>query len=209
MVVSPLVLGAHGRYRSGDIRRPGLLSLPLASEIAVYSQRTTMDAVVSLDAFGRRRSVMTHDGGLRLRMQRVLRAPRSAVFHALTDPQELAKWFGPDGYTIPRVESDLRPGGGYRIAMQPPEGDLFYLVGEFLEVAPPERLSYTFRWEDPDPEDRETVVTLSLREVDGNSTELGFVQGDFATERRQALHEEGWTQSFGKLEELLSSAALA
>jgi uncharacterized protein YndB with AHSA1/START domain len=168
-----------------------------------------MGAVINLDAFDRRRLVMTHDGGLRLHMQRVLRAPRSVVFQALTEPQELAKWWGPDGFTIPRVKSDLRPGGGYRIAMQPPEGDLFYLVGEFLEVDPPQRLSYTFRWEDPDPEDRETMVTLSLRDIDDESTELDFTQGGFATERRQALHDEGWAQSFGKLEQLLSSAAPA
>lgn len=93
--------------------------------------------------------------------------------------------------------------------MQPPEGDLFYLVGEFLEVDPPARLSYTFRWEDPDPEDRETVVTLSLRDIGGMWAELAVSQGYFATERRQALHEEGWTQSLDKLEELMSSAASA
>ncbi|QWA21998.1 SRPBCC domain-containing protein [Streptomyces sp. JCM17656] len=153
--------------------------------------------------------MMTHDGGLRLHLQRVFRARRPVVFRALTEPLELTKWWGPDGFVITSVESDLRPGGGYRIAMQPPEGDLFYLVGEFLEVDPPARLSYTFRWEDPDPEDRETVVTLSLRDVGGTRAELAISQGDFATERRQALHEEGWTQSLNKLEELMSSAASA
>ncbi|MFF0731969.1 SRPBCC domain-containing protein [Streptomyces chartreusis] len=162
--------------------------------------------LVDLGAFGWRRFAMTHDGGLRLHLQRVLRAPRSVVFRALTEPQELAKWWGPDGFTIPSVESDLRPGGRYRIAMQPPEGDLFYLVGEFVEADAPERLSYTFRWEDPDPEDRETVVTLSLRDIGGTQAELVISQGDFATEARLALHEEGWTQSLNKLEELVSSA---
>ncbi|TPQ18646.1 SRPBCC domain-containing protein [Streptomyces sporangiiformans] len=151
--------------------------------------------------------MMTHDGELRLHLQRVLRAPRSVVFRALTEPQELTKWWGPDGFAIPSVESDLRPGGSYRIAMQPPEGDLFYLAGEFVEVDPPERLSYTFRWEDPDPEDRETVVKLSLRDIGAARAELVLSQGDFATERRQALHEEGWTQSLDKLEELMSSYA--
>ncbi|MDQ0945696.1 SRPBCC domain-containing protein [Streptomyces sp. V1I1] len=151
---------------------------------------------------------MTREGGLRLRMRRVLiGAPLSVVFRALTEPQELSKWWGPDGFTIPSVESELRPGGGYRIAMQPPEGELFYLAGEFREVAPPERLSYTFRWEDPDPEDQETVVTLSLRELGATSSELVLTQGDFATERRRALHEEGWAQGLDKLEALVSSAA--
>lgn len=168
-----------------------------------------MSVVVNLGAFGWRRFVMTHDGRLRLHLQRVLRAPRSVVFRALTEPQELAKWWGPDGFAIPSVESDLRPGGSYRVAMQPPEGDRFYLVGEFLEVDPPEHLSYTFRWEDPDPEDRETMVALSLRDIDGTRAELVLSQGDFATERRQALHVEGWTQSLNKLEELMSSAASA
>ncbi|GAA2746266.1 SRPBCC domain-containing protein [Kitasatospora cinereorecta] len=147
---------------------------------------------------------MAHEGELRLHARRVLRAPRSAVFRALTDPGDLAEWFGPDGFTIPGVQSDLRPGGGYRIAMQPPEGDMFHLVGEFLEVDPPERLSYTFRWEDPDPEDRETVVTLALRDLGGTVTELVLTQGDFATERRRALHDEGWAQSMDKLEKLMS-----
>jgi uncharacterized protein YndB with AHSA1/START domain len=151
---------------------------------------------------------MTREGGLRLRMRRVLiGAPLSVVFRALTEPQELSKWWGPDGFTIPSVESELRPGGGYRIAMQPPEGELFYLAGEFREVAPPERLFYTFRWEDPDPEDQETVVTLSLRELGATSSELVLTQGDFATERRRALHEEGWAQGLDKLEALVSSAA--
>jgi uncharacterized protein YndB with AHSA1/START domain len=179
----------------------------VTGEIVDQGGSNTIGAVVDLDAFGWRRFVMTHYGGLRLHMQRVLGAPRSVVFRALTETQKLAEWWGPEGFTIPSVESDLRPGGGYRIAMQPPEGDLFYLVGEFLEVTSPELLSYTFRWEDPDPEDRETVVALSLRDLGRASTELVLTQGEFATERRQALHEEGWTQSLNKLEDLVSSAA--
>lgn len=147
---------------------------------------------------------MADGSGLNLEMRRVLGASPAAVFRALSQPQELIKWFGPDGFTIPGAESDLREGGRYRIAMQPPQGDLFYLEGEFLEIDPPERLSYTFRWEDPDPEDRETVVRLALRDLGDASTELIFTQGDFTTERRRALHEGGWTQSLNKLEELVS-----
>jgi uncharacterized protein YndB with AHSA1/START domain len=144
--------------------------------------------------------------GLTLEMTRVLRAPRPIVFRALTDPDELAKWWGPHGFTTPSAEVDLRVGGRYRFAMQPPEGDLFYLTGEFREVDPPARLVYTFRWEDPTPDDRETVVTLLLRDL-GESTELVFTQGAFAAERRRALHEEGWTNGLDRLEKLMSSAA--
>lgn len=145
-------------------------------------------------------------GPLTLAMKRVLRAPRSRVFRALTEPDELAKWWGPRGFTAPSVEVDLRVGGSYRIAMQPPEGEMFYLVGEFREVDPPARLAYTFRWEDPTPDDQETVVTLSLRDL-GDSTELAFTQGAFAAERRRALHEGGWTDGLDRLQALMASEA--
>jgi uncharacterized protein YndB with AHSA1/START domain len=58
---------------------------------------------------------------------------------------------GSSGLTTPAIELDLRVGGRYRFAMQPPEGDLFHLTGEFREVDPPSRLVYTFVWEAPGP----------------------------------------------------------
>jgi len=138
-------------------------------------------------------------------MKRVLPAPRERVFRACTEPDELAEWWGPKGFTAPSVELDLRLGGNYRIAMQPPDGDLFFLSGEFREVDPPAQLAYTFRWEDPDPDDQETVVTLSFGDL-GESTELVFTQRAFATEGRRALHEQGWTDSLDRLHELMSQA---
>lgn len=148
---------------------------------------------------------MTADSGeLTLHLERVLPAPRSLVFRASTEPDELARWWGPKGFTAPGVEVDLRVGGSYRIAMQPPEGGLFHLSGEFREVDPPTRLAYTFRWEEPDPDDRETVVTLSLEDL-GEATGLIVEQGLFATEGRRALHEGGWTEALVRLQALFTS----
>jgi uncharacterized protein YndB with AHSA1/START domain len=140
-------------------------------------------------------------GDLTLELAGVLPAGPPVVFSALSDPEELAKWWGPHGFTAPSVEVDLRVGGSYRIAMQPPDGDLFHLSGEFCEVDPPKKLSYTFRWEEPAPDDQETVVKLTLRDLDG-STELRLIQGPFATEERLSLHRAGWTDAFEKLREL-------
>ena len=145
-------------------------------------------------------------GELDLSMTRLLPAGRAHVFEALTDPDRLAIWWGPKGFTAPSVEVDLRAGGRYRIAMQPPGGDLFHLSGEFIEVDPPGRLAYTFRWEPPDPDDLETVVSISLRDL-GDSTELVLTQRAFATEARRALHDQGWTDSLDRLEELMSRPA--
>lgn len=140
---------------------------------------------------------------MNLHLERVLRAHRAAVFDACTEPEQLAEWWGPRGFTAPSIETDLRVGGSYRIAMQPPDGDPFYLSGAFREVDPPRRLAYTFRWEDPDPDDRETVVTLTLREL-GESTELTLDQGSFATEGRYELHHAGWSDGLERLADVLS-----
>jgi uncharacterized protein YndB with AHSA1/START domain len=143
-------------------------------------------------------------GELNLELTRDLPAARSVVFEAFTDPHELAKWWGPQGFTSPSMEFEPRVGGTYRIEMQPPEGDSFHLTGEFREVDPPSSLAFTFRYEDPDPDDVETVVILSFREL-GESTEVAFTQGRFKTEPRRALHRDGWTDSFDRLEQLLSA----
>jgi uncharacterized protein YndB with AHSA1/START domain len=153
--------------------------------------------------------VTARESGLELRIARVLHAPRADVFRALTDPDELAKWWGPQGFTAPYVDFDPRVGESYRIAMQPPVGELFYLTGEFREVDPPARIVYTFRWEDPTPDDRETVVTLSLRERGADATELDLAQEAFTTEERYALHQGGWSTSLDKLDELVSRSGLS
>lgn len=87
--------------------------------------------------------------------------------------------------------------------MQPPDSELFYLVGEYVDIEPPSRLAYTFRWEEPDPEDQETVVTLTFREH-GESTKLTLDQGPFATEGRYDLHHAGWSDGLERLEVALS-----
>jgi len=141
-----------------------------------------------------------------LQIARALPGAPPRVFALFSAPGELARWWGPAGFTIPGLEFDPSVGKAYRIGMQPPEGDAFYLTGEFREFDPPNRLAYTFRWEDPDPDDVETLVELSFRDL-GDSTEVALKQGPFKTQGRWALHRDGWTDSFDKLEELLSQSA--
>ena len=136
--------------------------------------------------------------GFTLHLGRLLAAPPERVFAACVGPEQLREWWGPAGFTSPQLVLDVRPGGRYRIAMQPPAGDLFHLRGEFIEVESPSRLSYTFVWEEPDPDDRETVVSLSFREVEGG-TKLTLEQGEFATEARFELHRSGWNEGLERL----------
>ncbi len=135
-------------------------------------------------------------------MKRVAPAPAPVVFAALCSASELAKWWGPEGYVVSDLTFGARVGDSYRIEMQPPDGDALHIVGEFREVSPPSRLAYTFAYETPDPDDVETVVTLSLRDG-GDSTQLSLEQGPFGTEARRALHRDGWADSLDKLERLI------
>ena len=139
----------------------------------------------------------------RLELERVLPAERPVVFAAFTEPSVLAKWWGPQGFSVPEMDFAPLPAGRYGIKMQPPEGEPFWLTGEFREVEPPLLLSYTFVWVPPDPDDVETVVVLSFTER-GGSTSVALVQSDFKTDERLELHRAGWTESFDKLEALLA-----
>jgi uncharacterized protein YndB with AHSA1/START domain len=141
-----------------------------------------------------------------LEIERVLPRPPSVVFAAFSDPSKLAKWWGPEGFTTPSLEFPTRVGESYRIEMQPPEGDAFYLTGQFREVDPPARLAYTFEWEEPEDDDVQTLVELSFRDL-GQSTEIALRQGPFKAEARLGLHRDGWTDSFDKLERLVSARA--
>lgn len=195
------------------VRRLILDWLPDAEDVVIdgadhsLALTHTDQVAAAVDSFLRSAvTVADQEGRLILGQERVFDAPRERVFEAVTVPTELAEWWGPHGFTTPDIQLDLRVGGTYRFTMQPPDGEAFHLSGEFLEVDPPDRLSFTFRWDEPDPDDRETVVVLSLRSVDG-ATSVSLSQGEFATEGRLELHRQGWADSFEKLDVLLRTRA--
>ena len=137
-----------------------------------------------------------------LNLRRTFQAPREKVFRAWTDPEELKKWWGPEGYATPSAEVDLRVGGKYRLGMRKlPDGEIFYLSGIYREVRPPERLVYTWRWE-AQPEHGETLVTVEFREV-GDSTEVVLTHERFPTETARDDHNRGWSGCLDRLAKLL------
>lgn len=144
--------------------------------------------------------------GLSLELTCTVEAPPGRVFEALSEPSQVAAWWGPRGFTTPDVSINLNVGGGYRFTMQPPEGGAFHLSGEFLEISPPSSLAYTFRWEEPDPDDVETTVRVTLVKAE-SGTLLSVAQGAFATDARLELHRGGWTDSLERLREFIESRA--
>ena len=141
--------------------------------------------------------------GLRLRLEKMLLVPPERAFAAFVDAEQLRQWWGPAAFTVPGLQFDAVEGTDYRIAMQPPEGDAFHIRGTFRAVEAPHRLAYTFLYEEPDPDDRETLVTLRFEPVE-QGTRVVLDQGPFKTEARWALHRDGWTETLERLEQSLT-----
>ena len=134
----------------------------------------------------------------RLHLEKILLVPRERVFAAFVDAEQLRRWWGPAGFTVPRLEFGAVEGTNYRIAMQPPDGDVFHIRGTFRSVEPPRRLVFTFTYEEPDPDDEETLVTLTF-DATGTGTRVILDQGPFRTTARLELHREGWTDTLQRL----------
>jgi len=137
--------------------------------------------------------------GSQLHLEKILVVPQERVFAAFVDAEELRRWWGPDGFTVQGLQFDAVEGTDYRIAMQPPNGDVFHIRGTFRTVEPPHRLIYTFNYEEPDPDDQETLVTLTF-ESTGGGTRVTVDQGPFKTAARLGLHRDGWTETLERFE---------
>ena len=133
-------------------------------------------------------------------------APPEAVFRALTDPGELARWWGsPDVYRTEDWKVDLRPGGKWSCQARSPEGSS-EVRGEYLAVEPPRLLEYT--WEPSWEQYRKSIVRYTLEKVPGG-TRLSLQHRGLVSEESTRGHAEGWTRVLGWLVERLAVSSAA
>jgi len=146
-------------------------------------------------------------GRIGIQLQRRFRASPERVFQALTQPAALREWWCPPGWIAGEIDLDLRVGGAYRIAMTR-MGDRKQLAvsGRFLEVQPPERLVYTWRWEGAFAEMAETQVTLELQRSE-NETLLVLWHENFADPAIREQHRTGWIAACNRLDRLVTPSA--
>lgn len=136
---------------------------------------------------------------------RILDAPRALVFKAWTEPDRAARWWGPQGFVTLYCKMDVRPGGAFRVCMRSPEGTEHWKQGVYREVVEPERLVFTFAWEDADGRPgHETVVTVTFAEH-GTKTRLTLHQGVFETVAARDSHQSGWTSTVERLADYLAN----
>jgi uncharacterized protein YndB with AHSA1/START domain len=131
-----------------------------------------------------------------LTLKRRLNASPSKVYGAWTDPAQIARWFGPEGAEILRAEADARVGGRYRIIMRTPDGEEHGVSGVYREVAPNEKLVFTWAWRST-PE-RESLVTVAFM-GDDDETLLTLTHEQFFDEAARDRHRSGWSGTLDKL----------
>ena len=138
-------------------------------------------------------------------MTRRFDAPRALVFKAWTDPVHAIRRWGPRHYPAIMLEMDPRPGGRWRGCLKSTDdGSLKPQSGVFREVWSPERLVFTFGWDEPGGRGPETLVTIDFLEEE-SVTLMQFRQGRFNTAPNCEGHRFGWSSTFDRLEEILAA----
>lgn len=153
---------------------------------------------------------------------RIINAPREPVWKAWTDPEHLAKWWGPHGMINPVCEVDLRPGGRYRIVMRDSKGVDYPITGVYEEIVVPERIVSTVNtaehsqeWHDMINRNRpgggkaamEMRWAMTFDEI-GGKTKITIRSHFQSAADLEAFMKtgmgEGWSESLERLEALVS-----
>ena len=140
-----------------------------------------------------------------LKIERVFDAPRSLVFKAWTEPEHIAKWWGPRGFTSTVLKNDLRAGGAYRIHMRGPERRS--LVAGRVSRIRTARAAGDGRklgGANGNPTRPETTVTLLFEDV-GGKTRLTLHNAIFESTTARDMHNSGWSSALDCLGEYLAS----
>lgn len=135
-------------------------------------------------------------------IMRVFQAPRDLVWKAWTDPQYAVQWWGPKHHPATHLEMDVRPGGHWNGRLCSAEGVVLTHRGVFREVTKPERLVFTFAWDEEGERGLETIVTITFTDQ-GDKTLMTFRQIPFQSAEERDGHRGGWTSAFDRFDEQL------
>jgi uncharacterized protein YndB with AHSA1/START domain len=151
---------------------------------------------------------ITAHGDREIVMTRSFEAPRNLVFDAFTKPELVRRWLlGPDGWSMPVCEIDLRVGGTYRYVWRHAKGHQMGMGGVYREIVPPERIVSTENFDEawyPG----EGVGTLVFTERNGKTTVTQTVLYESREARDSVLKspmEQGVEAGYRRLEEILVS----
>ena len=137
-----------------------------------------------------------------VRLHRVLTAKPEKVYRAFLEPEAMARWLPPNGYTGKVHHLDANVGGTYKMSFTNfATGQSHSFGGEYRELVPQERLRYTDRFDDPNlPGEIQVTVTLKKVSV---GTELNIMQEGLPDAIPLEMCYLGWQQSLQNLAKLV------
>jgi uncharacterized protein YndB with AHSA1/START domain len=138
-----------------------------------------------------------------LEMTELFDASPERVFKAWTDKKDFISWYGPEGFTVPFCEMDVRVGGAWRACIKSPGGEEYWMQGKYIEITNPSRLVFTY--DDGSGKNmlgEGTTVTITFKKL-GTKTEMKFRQTNFPTVAMRDSHYGGWSSAFNCLREYL------
>jgi|SRR5579863_3307720 len=139
-----------------------------------------------------------------LKIRRTFQAPRERVFRAWTDAIELARWFAPSAeYSTHVPELDLKVGGKYKVEMHHKGGNVNKVGGTYREIVPPEKIVFTWRWEN-DPSAHESLVTIEFLDL-GPATEVLLTHVQLPDAEQRDKHLQGWIGCLTRLAEYVEA----
>ena len=138
-------------------------------------------------------------------LHRVLKAPAERIYRAFLDPDAMAKWLPPHGFTGKVHAMDARVGGSYRMSFTNfSTGNSHSFGGTYVELVPNERIVNTDRFDDPNLPG-EMRNTITLRPVMGGNTELQVVQEGIPAVIPVEMCHLGWQESLTLLAQLVEA----
>ena len=139
-----------------------------------------------------------------IRLHRVLRATPERVYRAFLDPDAMSKWLPPNGFTGKVHHMDAKVGGTHKMSFTNfTTGKSHSFGGEYLELAPHERIRYSDRFDDPNLSG-EMQITVTLKKV-SVGTELNIVQEGVPSVIPAEACYLGWQESLTLLAKLVEA----
>lgn len=135
---------------------------------------------------------------------RRIKAPPARVWAAITRPEQMLLWWGPDAGPTLKAEADVRPGGRFSVVFRLLNGEEHNPTGIYQEVVPEKKLVFTWEWAGS-PE-KESLVTFRLEPFEGG-TELTLLHERLPDEEARQSHEAGWSGLLDKLPVFLGVSA--
>jgi len=134
-----------------------------------------------------------------LRLERLIPSPPELLFDLWTQPAQLVRWWGAEGYETLVHTLDVRPGGRWRIALRGSDDSVMTTSGVYRVVEPPRLIAFTWAWEGPgQARGHETEVVVTFDPAPGG-TRLVLVQQRFESQRARDGHDAGWSAAFDRL----------